>query len=487
MDQLTAAQDTPNEIWWQRWTWLANTSSALLIFTVVLSEILRIKNGYSNSCTFSCPEHLEPWGGRFRPRWGLETSVAVLPIYTVGVSSVNGPWHRSKSLASNRLSSQPPKAEMWLQARGNMPQPRFVPALFPPSSAFEWGTQPSTASIHYLQKEPQAGKKTQHPWWNSNVSPILRNCLPSQSKDAQSSITCQDGAGYHLGFQHPSTMIDRKRDSNSQGHVTAFVFCTNPTKNPNPTPLATLASPITVLQIKLTPTTEIQEHPRTSYQFHDQIWPCAKGHLLPAPSTRLASLRSWLLTAKRWASKWCLQPTPCCIPQFSLMIYCVSWSQVVTTSMIWSPTVAAMAVTYYTNSPGPPIWFDVLLTILIFVFPKCQWERMGGQSHIVGNRRQFLAAPSGIFLHGNRGTFLKFTSKMHGRPVLYARHICPSWKSSQILNSILQWAQAHSNGKSRRFWHVFDPSPHYFTRSISILLLLAAGWEVPTQLRLALQ
>lgn len=67
--------------------------------------------------------------------WGLETSVAVLPIYTVGVSSVNGSWHRSKSLASNRLSSQPPKAEMWLQARGNMPQPRFVPALFPPSSA----------------------------------------------------------------------------------------------------------------------------------------------------------------------------------------------------------------------------------------------------------------------------------------------------------------------------------------------------------------
>jgi hypothetical protein len=194
-------------------------------------------------------------GGFGRAAWGLETSV-VLPIYTVGVSSVLG------SLASIEITClQPLVISQTPKGRDVAPSPwkhaaaQVCPSSFPTKFCFEWGTQPSTASIHYLQKEPQAGKKTQHPWWNSNVSPILRNCLPSQSKDAQSSITCQDGAGYHLGFQHPSTMIDRKRDSNSQGHVTAF-FCTNPTKNPNPTPLATLASPITVLQIKLTPTTE---------------------------------------------------------------------------------------------------------------------------------------------------------------------------------------------------------------------------------------
>ena len=275
-----------------------------------------------NSCTFSCPEHLEPWGGRFRlrcmrtgdfcgsspnlQRWCFECQWSLASIDITCLQPL--------------IISQTPKGRDVAPSPWKHAAAQVCPSSFPTKFCFEWGTQPSTASIHYLQKEPQASKKTQHPWWKSNVSPILRNCLPSQSNDAQSSITCQDGAGYHLGFQHPSTMIDRKRDSNSQGHVTAFFFGTNPTKNPNPTPLATLASPITPNQTDSNH--RIQEHPRTSYQFHDQIWPCAKGHLLPAPSTRLASLRSWLLTAKRWALKWCL-PDPCCIPQFSLMIYCV--------------------------------------------------------------------------------------------------------------------------------------------------------------------
>ena len=160
-----------------------------------------------------------------------------------------------------------------------MPQPRLS-QLFPPSSA---------SRAHSLQAlQSTTCRAANKPKPSKTTIPLLKFECQSCRLELLTFSICKDThvTALHAEIKEPKP--NSPSDPSKSNHMYSKLIPKHRTQEP---------------------------HTHSSMKSYE-ICPGAKGHLLPAPSTRFASLRSWLLKGEH-REKWLqdVATDPCCIPQ----------------------------------------------------------------------------------------------------------------------------------------------------------------------------